>query len=62
MEQFHELLTGWRWYTLDKKMVEEVWGVLMLRGVSWDMSVRIENVEPTVHASIYENQTPVWIS
>ena len=62
MEHFHELLTGWRWYTLDKKMVEEVWWLLMLRGVSWDMSVRIENDEPTVHASIYENQTPVWIN
>ena len=42
--------------------IEEMWWMLMLRGVTWAMSVRIEVRDEVIPSSYYENRTPIWIT
>ena len=41
--------------------IEEMWWMMVLRGVSWQMSVRFDVTDPAVPANLYDNRTPVWI-
>ena len=42
--------------------IEEMWWMLMLRGVCWALSVRIDIPNEVVPSSYYGNRTPVWIT
>ena len=41
--------------------LEELYWMLLLRGLAWEMSLRIEMFETAIPASMYGNRTPVWI-
>ena len=48
---------------LSDAKIEEVWWILMIRGICWYLSVDCEKGAPDglVPASLYNSQTPVWI-
>ena len=42
--------------------IEVAWWMLMLRGVCWALSVRIDLPDQAVPSSYYGNRTPIWIT
>ncbi|KAL9105277.1 MAG: hypothetical protein Q9227_009516 [Pyrenula ochraceoflavens] len=64
VEEIHtrkwEGFEGREWFSDDE--IEEMWWMLMLRGICWALSVRIDIPNQVVPSSYYANRTPVWIT